>query len=333
MIDIFRFHLDKESCRSPLPITLSDFGECLSPGSTPANIASVDFTPEPCGVERLGPKDGPSPFFSFSPFSPHSNISESPSPSPTVNPFELEPPCTPPMSPSPSPIFSDSPLPPDASHCDLDSPPLPITPLNQMWDEFMHDPYLVSLGEAMRGLSYPSSPLSSTSSYSSQDNDYSSPPSSPSDAPSDTPFTPSTSSPLSSISQELDEDEDLDKDTPVYHLLTGSPTGRAPKEEGEYFPCAYPGCSIKPFGRCNDMKRHLNSVHLKSGAPCPFCGRSLTRKDAVRRHCKSKGCPVLTSIRQRHRHLGGKIPDTLTLRQARHVPEQHLERFWTREMD
>ncbi len=235
-------------------------------------------------------------------------------------------------SPSPSPIDSDFLLPPDASHCDLASPLLPITPLHQIWDEFLHDPYLDSLGEAMRGLSYPSSPpsLSTTSSYSSQDNDCSS---LPSPAPSTAPFAASSPSPSSSTLQELDEDEDLDENAPIYHLLTGSPTGRAHKEEGEYFPCPYPGCFIKPFGRCNDMKRHLNSVHLKSGVPCPFCGRSLTRKDAVRRHCKSKGCPVLTRIRQRHRHLGGKIPDTLTLRQARYVPEQYLERFWTREVD
>lgn len=47
---------------------------------------------------------------------------------------------------------------------------------------------------------------------------------------------------------------------------------------------------------CSDLKRHQTThiAGVKKTHPCPYCGKNLSRRDAIKRHVVSKQCPVAT---------------------------------------
>lgn len=47
---------------------------------------------------------------------------------------------------------------------------------------------------------------------------------------------------------------------------------------------------------CPDLKRHQTThiAGVKKTHPCPYCGKNLSRRDAIKRHVVSKQCPVAT---------------------------------------
>ncbi|KZT21901.1 hypothetical protein NEOLEDRAFT_1072556 [Neolentinus lepideus HHB14362 ss-1] len=55
---------------------------------------------------------------------------------------------------------------------------------------------------------------------------------------------------------------------------------------GEHIKCPWPECT--QYAKLENLARHISHVHLRLNFLCRFCGKSLARKDALKRHCASQ---------------------------------------------
>ncbi|TFK50553.1 hypothetical protein OE88DRAFT_1661039 [Heliocybe sulcata] len=55
---------------------------------------------------------------------------------------------------------------------------------------------------------------------------------------------------------------------------------------GEHIKCPWPDCA--QYAKLENLARHISHVHLHLNFTCRFCGKSLARKDALKRHCASQ---------------------------------------------